>query len=64
MMDGNTKNQTIELWETRGGIERVHQFYFPETGGCYDLWFFRDSKHVNDSVIETIKDSFQLEVVV
>jgi hypothetical protein len=62
MMDSSTKDQTIELWETRNGIERTHYFYFLETGGCYDLWFFSNSENSNNSIINTIKNSFQLEV--
>lgn len=60
MMDANLKNQTIELWEMRGNIERNHYLFFTKTSSCFDLWFFCDK--LEDSAMQNIEKSFQLEV--
>lgn len=61
MMDCNIKSQTVELWEMRDSVERNHCLYFTKAGSCFDLWFFCDK--VENSVMQDIKKSFQLEVL-
>ena len=61
MLEGRVKNQTMDLWERRDGVERMH-FFFVDSDHCYDLWFYCDG--LSDSVISSIQNTFQLEVSV
>ena len=61
MLEGSVKNQTMDLWECRDGVERMH-FFFVGSDHCYDLWFYCDG--LSDSVINSIQNTFQLEVSV
>lgn len=61
MLEGSVKNQTMDLWERRDGIERMH-FFFIDSDHCYDLWFYCDG--LSDSIISSIQNTFQLKVSV